>query len=139
MIGRCHELGHGTAVNSELAAAWYRRAAQNGSSWGMYNYANLLATGRGVRADQAAAFAWYLRAAKQGHAKSMNLTGRCYEEGLGVEIDIATAHRWYQESAEAGDFRGQRSHAAVLLEAGQNDEAAYWLRRAIETKAAANR
>src|SRR3982751_6410150 len=28
MVGRCHELGHGTTMNAELAAAWYRRAAQ---------------------------------------------------------------------------------------------------------------
>jgi len=139
MVGRCHELGHGTVANGELAAAWYRRAAECGSLWGMYNYANLLATGRGVRADVARAFRWYLRAAERGHAKSMNLVGRCYEEGLGVEIDIAVAHRWYEKSAEAGDFRGQRSLAAVLLEAGRADEAAYWLRRAVEAKAAAYR
>jgi TPR repeat protein len=105
----------------------------------MYNYANLLATGRGVRADAARAFAWYLRAAEQGHAKSMNLVGRCYEEGLGVEIDIAVAHGWYRKSADAGDFRGQRSLAAVLLESGRAEEANYWIRRAIEAKAAANR
>ena len=139
MVGRCYELGHGTSSNPELAAAWYRRSAQCGSPWGMYNYANLLATGRGVRADSTCAFAWYLRAAERGHAKSMNLVGRCYEEGLGVEIDVAAAHRWYRKSAEAGDFRGQRSLAAVLLESGCSEEADYWLRRAIEAKAAAYR
>jgi len=134
MVGRCYELGNGACVDHSLAAAWYRRAAGCGSVWGMYNVANLLATGRGVRADPAGAFAWYRRAAERGHAKSMNLVGRCYEEGLGVEADIAAAHDWYRKSAEAGDFRGQRSLASVLLEAGFTTEAEYWLRRAAESK-----
>jgi len=105
----------------------------------MYNFANLLATGHGVRADPAGAFAWYRRAAERGHAKSMNLVGRCYEEGIGVEPDIAAAHDWYRKSAEAGDFRGQRSLASVLLEAGFTDEAEYWLRRAAASKRIAYR
>jgi TPR repeat protein len=69
----------------------------------------------------------------------MNLVGRCYEEGLGVEVDIGAAHDWYRKSAEAGDFRGQRSLASVLLEAGFVDEAEYWLRRAAESKLTAYR
>ena len=48
MLGRCHELGHATAPNHELAAVWYAKAADAGLDWGMYNHANLLATGRGV-------------------------------------------------------------------------------------------
>ena len=137
MVGRCHELGHGTEADQALAAAWYRRSADGGSVWGMYNYANLLATGRGTRKDLAAAFALYLRAAEAGHAKSMNLVGRCYEVGLGVDVDIEAAHRWYRKSAEAGDFRGQRSLASVLIETGRADEARYWLQRAEVAKGSA--
>ena len=44
-----------------------------------------------------------------------------------------------RKSAEAGDFRGQRSLASVLLEAGFTDEAAYWLRRAAVAKRIAYR
>jgi TPR repeat protein len=40
-------------------------------------------------------------------------------------VDIAAAHQWYRKSAEAGDFPGQRSLAAVLLEAGRAAEADY--------------
>ena len=69
----------------------------------------------------------------------MNLVGRCYEEGIGVERDIAAAHDWYRKSAEAGDFRGQRSLASVLLEAGFTEEAEYWLRRAGESQRIAYR
>lgn len=131
MLGRCHELGTGTAANPELAVVWYRQAAGAGLDWGMYNLANLLGTGRGVPQDATAAFALYLRAARLGHAKSMNLVGRCLEEGIGVEPDPAAAPMWYRRSAEAGDFRGQASHASLLLAAGKVDEAVVWLARAL--------
>jgi TPR repeat protein len=100
--------------------------------WGLYNLANLLATGRGVTRDERAAFELYRRAARQGHAKSMNLLGRCYEEGLGTPADPVAAYHWYRRSAEAGDFRGQFSLAGVLLAQGRFDEAVTWLERALE-------
>lgn len=130
-LGRCHELGQGTAVNLELAAVWYRQAADNGLDWGMYNLANLLATGRGIATDEVAAYALYRRAAESGHAKSMNLVGRCLEDGIGVVADPAAAPDWYRRSAEAGDFRGQASHASLLLAAGRIEDATQWLRKAL--------
>ena len=131
MIGRCHELGSGTPVDASLAAAWYRKAADQGLDWGMYNLANLLATGRGVAPDRARAYALYRQAAELGHAKSMNLVGRFHEEGWEVAADPRAALAWYRRSAQAGDFRGQASLAAILAHAGEIDEAAAWLRRAI--------
>ena len=132
MAGRCHELGWGCAANPARAAEFYRRAAEKGLDWGMYNLANLLATGRGLPQDEAAAYRLYRQAAELGHAKSMNLTGRCLEDGCGVARDVSAAHAWYRRSAEAGDFRGQFSHAAVLLAEQQWDVARHWLERALE-------
>ncbi|WP_312955925.1 tetratricopeptide repeat protein [Pseudomonas songnenensis] len=132
MAGRCHELGWGCAANPARAADFYHRAAEKGLDWGMYNLANLLATGRGVPQDEAAAYRLYRQAAELGHAKSMNLTGRCLEDGCGVARDVSAAHAWYRRSAEAGDFRGQFSHAAVLLAEQQWDVARHWLERALE-------
>ena len=97
----------------------------------MYNLGNLLGTGRGVPRDERAAFALYLRAARLGHAKSMNLVGRCLEDGIGVDRDPGAAPDWYRRSAEAGDFRGQASHASLLLAAGRVDEAVAWLQQAL--------
>lgn len=132
MAGRCHEHGWGAPANPARAADFYRRAAEMGLDWGMYNLANLLATGRGIPQDEAAAYRLYRQAAELGHAKSMNLTGRCLEDGCGVTRDVSAAHAWYQRSAEAGDFRGQFSHAAVLLAQQQWDAAMHWLSRALE-------
>jgi TPR repeat protein len=133
MLGRCHELGRGTPVNLELAATWYRKAAAKGLDWGMYNHAQLLAAGRGIARDRAQAFALYRRAADLGHAKSMNLVGRHYEEGWEVEPDAATAIEWYRRAAVGGDFRGQTSYASILVQRGEVESAAGWLRRAAES------
>lgn len=131
MLGRCLEQGWGGPVDLENAAIHYRAAAAAGLDWGLYNYAGLLATGRGVARDQRQAFALYLQAAGMGHAKSMNLAGRYYEEGITVEADPETAFNWYRRSAEAGDFRGQFSHAAALATQGRVDESIHWLERAL--------
>jgi uncharacterized protein len=133
MVGRCHELGRGSAPDASLAAAWYRKAAEANLDWGLYNYAQLLASGRGVKRDRACAFALYRRAAAMDHAKSMNLVGRFYDEGWEVDADHAVAVGWYRRAAEGGDFRGQVSYASVLAADGRVDEATRWLERAIET------
>ena len=131
MLGRCHEHGWGCEAGAVIAAGHYRIAAEAGLDWAMYNYANLLATGRGVAENQQQALNLYRRAAELGHAKSMNLLGRYLEEGLVCPKDLPAAHGWYRRSAEGGDFRGQFSHAAVLADQGNIDEALQWLRRAL--------
>lgn len=132
MLGRCLEHGWGGEVDQALAARHYFKAAQARLDWGLYNYANLLATGRGVAEDPVTALACYRQAAELGHAKSMNLLGRYLEEGVHCPRDVPGAQRWYQRSAEAGDFRGQFSHAGVLAAQGQTHEALVWLQRALE-------
>jgi hypothetical protein len=132
MLGRCLEHGWGCEADVAAAARHYRRAAEAGLDWGQYNLANLLATGRGLEKNPQSAFQLYLDAARQGHAKSMNLVGRFYEDGLVVGQNISEAHDWYRRSAEAGDFRGQFSYGAVLLERGDIQEALTWFLRALE-------
>lgn len=132
MLGRCHEHGWGCAADASLAARHYRVAADAGLDWAMYNYANLLATGRGVGEDQVQALDLYRRAAELGHAKSMNLLGRYLEEGRVCPVDAKAARDWYRRSAVGGDFRGQFSHAAVLADEGNVDEALVWLRKALD-------
>lgn len=131
MLGRCLEHGWGCEPNPSAAAREYRQAAEQGLDWGMYNLANLLATGRGVTQDQTQALHLYRRAAELGHAKSMNLLGRYLEEGLVVPADQAAAWDWYRRSAEGGDFRGQFSHAAVLIAQRRWEDARHWLTQAL--------
>jgi len=131
MAGRCHEHGWGCEPDAARAAEFYRQAAEAELDWGFYNYGNLLATGRGVNKDQARALACYTKAAHLGHAKSMNMLGRYLEEGVCCERDLPAAHDWYRRSAEGGDFRGQFSHAAVLVDQGRIEQALMWLKTAL--------
>lgn len=132
MLGRCLEHGWGCDASAQDAARHFKHASDAGLDWGQYNYANLLATGRGVAKDLHRAFALYQRAAEQGHAKSMNLLGRFFEDGVTVPADPATALQWYRRSAIAGDFRGQYSLAGMLAAQGFTSEAEAWLRKALE-------
>ena len=61
----------------------------------------------------------------------MNLVGRYLEEGVHCPGDKQAACIWYERSARGGDFRGQFSHASVLAESGNIDEALVWFERAL--------
>jgi TPR repeat protein len=133
MIGRCLENGWGCEVDLEDSARHYRKAADLGLDWGLYNYGQLLTRGRGVERDLVAAYELFRQAAAKGHAKSMNLLGRFHHEGVVVPKDVQLARQWYQRSAEAGDFRGQYNHAAELAHDGDEVQACLWLERALAT------
>ncbi|MDB5706405.1 MAG: hypothetical protein JWN66_3521 [Sphingomonas bacterium] len=133
MVGRCYDLGWGTAADKTRAAECYRIAAARGLDWGMYNYATLLALGEGVAEDKAAALDWLQRAATLGNAKAINFVGSFHEDGWVVPRDLAGAARCYARAAQGGDFRGCFNHARMLGAAGKTEEAIGWLKRAGET------
>ncbi|WCM25745.1 sel1 repeat family protein [Sphingomonas sp. QA11] len=133
MVGRCYDLGWGTAPDKARAAECYRIAAGRGLDWGMYNYATLLALGHGVAEDKAAALDWFQQAAALGNAKAINFVGSFHEDGWVVPRDMAKAARCYARAAQGGDFRGCFNHARMLGAAGKTEEAIGWLKRAGET------
>ena len=49
-----------------------------------------------------------------------------------VGPDLAAAREWAQASAEGGYFRGQYNFGLMLAEEGQLDEAAAWLKQALD-------
>ena len=130
MVGRCYDLGWGTAPDKARAAACYRIAAERGLDWGMYNYATLLALGEGVALDRTAALDWFRKAAAMGNAKAINFVGSFYEDGWEVERDMAAAGLCYARAAQGGDFRGAFNHARMLGAAGRHEDAIGWLKRA---------
>lgn len=129
MVGRCYDLGWGTAVDKTLAARWYLAAATRGLDWGMYNYGTLLALGHGVPQDRALALAWFGKAADLGNAKAANFVGSFHEDGWAVPRDMDEAARCYRIAADGGDFRGMFNHARMLVVAGDVDTACHWLAR----------
>lgn len=135
MLGRCYDLGWGTAIDKVRAADCFRAAAEGGLDWGMYNYGSALALGAGLTQDKAAALGWFEKAAAMGHAKSSNFVGSFHEEGAIILRDMAAAAACYAEAAEGGDFRGMFNHARMLAEAGDVDGALHWIGRcAVDAK-----
>lgn len=130
MVGRCYDLGWGTAPDKRRAADCYRVAAERGLDWAMYNYATLLALGEGVAEDKAAALGWLERAAALGNAKAINFVGSFAEDGWAGPRDMAKAADCYARAAAGGDFRGCFNHARMLAAAGDLDGALPWLREA---------
>lgn len=130
MVGRCYDLGWGTAIDKARAAECYRIAAGAGLDWAMYNYATLLALGDGVAEDKAVALRWLEKAAALGNAKAINFVGSFYEDGWACARDMAVAADCYARAAEGGDFRGCFNHARLLGATGRIDEALPWLARA---------
>lgn len=118
MLGRCHELGWGTAPDPHAAAHCYRAAATAGLDWGMYNYATALTMGSGVPVDRAAALRWFVKAADLGHAKATNIVGGFYEDGWEIEQDIGKAEDCYRRAGEGGDFRGRFNYGRILADKG---------------------
>lgn len=132
MVGRCHELGWGTAPDHPEAARWFRKAAERGSDWGAYNLGCMLLYGDGIEHEPIEARAWLERSAELGNAKAMGLLGRCAEEGWGGPADPTAARLWYERGAETGDCWAQCNLATILLAEGAQAEALRWLRRSVE-------
>ncbi len=134
MVGRCFDQGWGVPRSAVLAEQWFRKAAERGLDWGMYNLATLLALGEGgVPQDRLQALHWLRRAADLGHAKSLNLLGGFYEDGWEVRRDRAIAREYYQKAALGGDFRGQFNFGRLLAEDGDTTAALHWLRKVPQT------
>jgi len=133
MVGRCYDLGWGTAIDKGRAAECFRIAAERGLDWGMYNYATALTLGAGVAEDKPAALAWFEKAAGQGNAKAINYIGSFHEDGWVVDRDMRKAAGFYAQAAEGGDFRGMFNHARMLLDAGEPETARHWIAEASRT------
>ena len=62
--------GDSRSGDFDLAAAWYKKAAQKGDISSQYNLGVMSEKGHGVSRDKSSAIDWYRRAARQGHSES---------------------------------------------------------------------
>jgi TPR repeat protein len=91
--------GQGVPQDDTQAAAWYRKAADQGNATAQTNFGIMYAKGQGVPRDDAQAAAWYQKAADQGNAKAQVILGLMYELGQGVPQDYLLAYMWSDLSA----------------------------------------
>jgi len=82
------------AADYKQAAAWYRKAAEQGNTVAQIHLADFYRDGRGVARDMAQAAAWYRKAAEVGDAGAQGTLGLLYSVGMGVSHDDVEAYYW---------------------------------------------
>ena len=94
--------GRGVPVNTEEAAHWYERAANQGLAPAQFRYASMLEKGQGVKKDLAQARRLYLAAAAKDNSKAMHNLAVLYAEGIDGKPDYGTAVQWFRKAAQRG-------------------------------------
>jgi hypothetical protein len=89
------------AADYTQAAAWYRKAADQGNTVGQIHLGDLYRDGRGVSRDMAQAIVWYRKAADKGDAGAQGSLGLLYSVGMGVQQDYIEAYYWLSLAAAA--------------------------------------
>jgi len=103
----------------------YRAAAAQGHAFARYNFARVLAAGRGVDRDITTAAAEFLAAARQGYVPAMLRLAELSLAGEGVARDEIAAARWYYLAAALDNEGGRRGRSLVAarLDIAQRDNA----------------
>lgn len=107
LVGESYAAGNGGPRDSRQltddyaqAAAWYRKAAEQGNTVAQIHLADLYRDGRGVARDMAQAVDWYRKAADHGDAGAQGTLGILYSVGMGVTRDDVEAYYWLSLAAE---------------------------------------
>ena len=96
--------------NDAQAAAWYRKAAEQGHAEAQFTLGGMYYEGEGVTRDYGQAAAWFRKAAEQGDARAQFTLGGMYYEGKGVPQDDEASYGWYARVAA----QDGRRHAALM-------------------------
>ena len=101
MLGRCYAEGWSVNENTYEANQWFRKAAEAGNSWGMYNLGyNYLYGKCGLREDNDWAVYWLKKSAEAGNKSAMGELAKCYENGWGVYVDHSRARYWRNKASD---------------------------------------
>ncbi|RDJ03921.1 tetratricopeptide repeat protein [Rhizobium grahamii] len=98
----------------EIAADFYRRAAEQGDAPSQDMLSWMLLEGSVMNADPVEARHWAEQAASAGIASSMTRLGMLYHNARGVRRDPEMAARWWGRGARNGDADAQAMLGAAL-------------------------
>ena len=107
MLARAHRAGRDVPQDYEMAALWFRRAAEGGHVGAQAMLGRMHYWGEGLPRDVVAAAEWYRRAAARGHAMAQLWLGDLYSAGQGVSRDRNAAAEWYRRAAKQGHAEAQ--------------------------------
>ncbi len=93
------------------AAAWYRKAADQGNDSAALNLGALFYAGRGAARDPTQAVRWFRIAAQQGNGHAEFNLASLYAEGRGAPQNLPAALVWF--SAASATLQGEEAQAAL--------------------------
>ena len=101
LVGDSYKNGEVVAKDYAQAAAWYRKAADQGRTDAQIRLAALYRDGaKGFARDMEQAVTWYRKAAEQGDADAQATLGVLYSMGQGVPRSDADAYYWFYLAAK---------------------------------------
>lgn len=121
ILGGIHRFGFGVEQDNEVAAKWFRKAADQGNAEAQFNLGIMYKYGQGFKHDSVEAVRWYRKAAEQGFWMAQFGLGVFYELGDGVKQDYVEAVKWYRKAAEQGIVWGQ-INLGKMYESGKGVE-----------------
>jgi TPR repeat protein len=124
--------GHHSRLDEE-SVYWYRIAAEDGNTSGMWQMGNAYQHAHGVPKDYQKALYWYQVAAERGDIRCYSQIGWMYKKDLN---NAAEAFRWYRIAVEKGDAYAMETLAKCYLNGdgvARNEElAAHWYLKAAQ-------
>lgn len=115
-LARAYGRGDGIPQDEDLAAQWYRKAAEQGNAEAQDSLGQFYLTGQGVEQNKQQAVEWFRKSAHQGNVSAMFHLGAAYYNGDGVEIDDSLSYAWFTLAKEAGNPR-----AAEAVQRAESD------------------
>lgn len=108
-LGALFQQGDGVAQNPEIAAAMFRRAADQGYADAQNSLGSLYIAGIGVKQDLNEAVKWFRKAAEQGCGDAQVNLATLYLNGVGVQQSLVVAREWARKAQssrprEAGEI-----------------------------------
>jgi TPR repeat protein len=126
----------GIPRNFEMAAYYFKLAADEGLAEGQYNYGFCLQRGEGVERNFEKASYYFKLAADQGDARGQCNYGFCLQRGEGVERNFEMAAYYFKLAADQGNADGQYNYG-FCLQRGEGvernfEKAAYYFKLAAD-------
>jgi uncharacterized protein len=108
-IGQMYEKGEDLPKNFESAAAWYRKAAEQGNREAAIDLAALYLSASAY----SQARSWCEAAAKDKLPGGFYCLGYLYQHGSGVKANLKEALGWYQQGASRGNVASMQALARM--------------------------
>ena len=140
-VGQCYRYGDersGVKQDYARAAAWLRKAAEQGHAQAQSEFGTMLDDGKGVEENEEEAVAWYRKSAEQGNPYGEINLACAYQSGKGgMDKDSAAAFEWMKKAADH-DLPIAWFTLGTMYEAGtgvekDGAEALRWYRKAAES------